>query len=289
MNSPLRNFLAELLCRALTSPSKISDLLWLAGFCAVSEETKSAGIPFSLLREEVRRRGNRVRERGFTLPPFSFPGFLQVRRGEQIVPAGDLEGADGDFESFSVAWNPEFQPHIHSLRLQVEVYWNVLLALWPLERIETTDAARLLAVGAGLFNRGLFFEFHELLEGAWNGARGEKRLFLQGMIQIAVGYSRLQAGKVRGCLQLLREGSRKTSGFVPEFLGVELRDFLAGVEVCRAAVDSLGERAPREFDWSLVPRLRAGGAVTVNALLGGEGKIRDLGPCPRRTGRDCRG
>ncbi|MBI3014062.1 MAG: DUF309 domain-containing protein [Candidatus Tectomicrobia bacterium] len=112
-------------------------------------------------------------------------------------------------------------------------------------------------IGAGLFNHGLFFEFHELLEESWSRAQEPEKQFLQALIQIAVGFYRLQARKVRGCLQLLREGEEKAGPLAPACLGLEVREFLGGIAACRSAIARLGERAPDEFDWASIPFMRS--------------------------------
>jgi hypothetical protein len=46
-----------------------------------------------------------------------------------------------------------------------------------------------------LWNAGLFFELHELLETIWHGARGAERIALKGLIQAAGAYVHSLRGK----------------------------------------------------------------------------------------------
>ena len=57
---------------------------------------------------------------------------------------------------------------------------------------------RLLEDGIVLFNRGQFFEAHEVWEDAWRRARGEDEVFLHGLIQVAAGFHKLQCGQPSG-------------------------------------------------------------------------------------------
>jgi hypothetical protein len=66
-----------------------------------------------------------------------------------------------------------------------------------------------LAAAAELFDAGLGFEVHELLEPYWACATGDEREALQGLIQIAVGYQHLANGNRPGAAALLDEGSRR--------------------------------------------------------------------------------
>jgi predicted metal-dependent hydrolase len=74
------------------------------------------------------------------------------------------------------------------------------------------DLRAALAAAARLFDAGLFFEVHELLESHWTAARGETREALQGLIQIAVGWQHLANGNLAGARALLVDGAAKLHG-----------------------------------------------------------------------------
>jgi predicted metal-dependent hydrolase len=63
--------------------------------------------------------------------------------------------------------------------------------------------------GRALFNAGSFFEAHEQWEDAWREARGEARIFLQGLIQIAAGFYKAGQQKPGACARLLEAGLEK--------------------------------------------------------------------------------
>jgi len=65
--------------------------------------------------------------------------------------------------------------------------------------------------GIALFNRGEFFECHEVLEAAWMEASGGQKTFLQGLIQIAVAFYHLRRSNFIGSSRLLRAGLEKLS------------------------------------------------------------------------------
>ncbi len=107
-----------------------------------------------------------------------------------------------------------------------------------------------------LFNHQLFFEVHEVLEPQWMKEQGEVKHFLQGLIQIAVAFYHLGRGNLAGTRSLLHEGLIKISPHSPVFLGVELRDFIAELETCRAVVLGLSPETSEQFSPDLIPRLR---------------------------------
>ncbi len=81
--------------------------------------------------------------------------------------------------------------------------------------------------GVELFNRGEFFECHEVLEEIWTPARGPERLFLQALIHFAVGFYHHQRGNPAGAERQLRKGLKKIERYLPEFWQIEtekLRD-----------------------------------------------------------------
>ncbi|HUI55964.1 MAG TPA: DUF309 domain-containing protein [Bryobacteraceae bacterium] len=74
----------------------------------------------------------------------------------------------------------------------------------------------LLGRGIALFNRREFFECHEVLEEAWTPERGPRRLFLQSLIHIAVGFYHHERGNALGAARQLRKGLRKLAAYLPD-------------------------------------------------------------------------
>ena len=91
----------------------------------------------------------------------------------------------------------------------------------------TASLGGALGAAATLFDAGLYFEVHELLEPHWSGAAGAERQALQGLIQIAVGFQHLANGNLAGARSLLAEGAaRLRAGQLP---GLDLERFAAAV------------------------------------------------------------
>ena len=83
----------------------------------------------------------------------------------------------------------------------------------PLTVADALDAA------ACLFDAGLYFETHEVLEPSWREAHGELREMLQGLIQIAVGSQHLANGNRAGAYALLHEGAERLRRIGDEDVG----------------------------------------------------------------------
>lgn len=121
---------------------------------------------------------------------------------------------------------------------------------------EGTPQTLALQKGSLLFNHHLFFEVHEVLEAQWVQESGAAKLFLQGLIQIAVAFYHRQNRNLRGTLALLQDGLEKITLHQPVFLGVELQEFVSQLEHCRTELLRLGEERCLQFREELIPRLQ---------------------------------
>jgi hypothetical protein len=114
------------------------------------------------------------------------------------------------------------------------------LAALPPAATPGLDAA--LTAAARLYDAGLHFEVHELLEPYWTSASGETREALQGVIQAAVGWQHLANDNVAGARSLLAEGAARLSG---RRLGG--RDFDAFARATAQAAHALPGATPPPF------------------------------------------
>jgi uncharacterized protein len=75
----------------------------------------------------------------------------------------------------------------------------------------TSEQSQRLREGLAFFNRGEFFACHEVLEAVWLEAAGEDKVFLQGLIQVAVSFHHLRRKNFTGSSRLLRAALDKLS------------------------------------------------------------------------------
>ena len=75
--------------------------------------------------------------------------------------------------------------------------------------------------GIRLFNNREFFECHEVLEEAWTPERGPRRLFLQALIHLAVGFYHRERNNPDGAIRQLRKGLRKLALYLPSSEGID--------------------------------------------------------------------
>src|SRR5437867_7773429 len=94
------------------------------------------------------------------------------------------------------------------------------------------DSETILAIRKGVeeFNAGKFFECHDTLEEVWLGMRGPAREFLQGLIQISVGFYHLRNGNSLGGESQLERALKNLQPYGDGYLGMELAGLRREVE-----------------------------------------------------------
>ena len=109
--------------------------------------------------------------------------------------------------------------------------------------------------GIVLFNRGDFFEAHEVWEAVWMDTAGPDKQFYQGLIQAAVGLCHFCNGNLRGAAKLYRSSRDYLQRYGPRFQGLDLAAFAAQMDACFAEVLAAGDNPPRgiEPDEDLIP------------------------------------
>jgi predicted metal-dependent hydrolase len=80
--------------------------------------------------------------------------------------------------------------------------------------------------GIIFFNRGCFFEAHEVLEDVWRAAPGSEKKFWQGLVQVAVGFHHYSTGNRTGAASVLARASQNLRTFSIQFCGIQLSPLL---------------------------------------------------------------
>jgi uncharacterized protein len=87
--------------------------------------------------------------------------------------------------------------------------------------------------GISLFNKGEFFEAHEVLEDVWRTAPDSEKKFLQGLIQVAVALHHHSNGNLVGARSLLERAARNLALYPESFGGVNIAGLLCELSVWR--------------------------------------------------------
>jgi uncharacterized protein len=87
------------------------------------------------------------------------------------------------------------------------------------------------AEGIQLFNRGNFFEAHEVWEQEWKTAESVQRMFYQGMIQAAVALHHIQRRNYAGAISVYLKSWPKLADFPRVWMGIELGQFRSDLKM----------------------------------------------------------
>jgi predicted metal-dependent hydrolase len=112
-----------------------------------------------------------------------------------------------------------------------------------------------LAKGIDLFNRREFYEAHEAWEEGWIDELSDSRVLLQGLIQVAAGFFKLQCAAPIGTVKLLELGAAKLRPFIGRSLGVDLEALLPEVDRWHAQAKRLVAENRADFDPLLFPKI----------------------------------
>ena len=93
---------------------------------------------------------------------------------------------------------------------------------------------------AAMFERGAFWESHEVLEGAWRRSRSG---FYKALILLASAYVHVQRGNPRGVAAQLRKTLRELAPYPAVYLGLDAAALAAHARRALAAVESDPEPA----------------------------------------------
>jgi uncharacterized protein len=91
-----------------------------------------------------------------------------------------------------------------------------------------------LSIFIDMFNRGRFFDAHEVLEDVWRSvpnlpSRRLLRLHLQGMIQLAVAFHHASTGNRAGARSVLERAVRNLDGADTSFPDLDFDQLFAGL------------------------------------------------------------
>ncbi len=86
--------------------------------------------------------------------------------------------------------------------------------------------------GVDLFNAKEFFDCHDAFEELWMEERGERRLFLQGLIQAAVGCHHLSNGNTSGAISQYTKSLDKLMKYSDDYMGLDIGTFRKEIERC---------------------------------------------------------
>tara|TARA_B100000686_G_scaffold353118_1_gene457431 strand:+ start:1666 stop:2031 length:366 start_codon:yes stop_codon:yes gene_type:complete len=110
-----------------------------------------------------------------------------------------------------------------------------------------------------LFNYGLkafrnhdFYDAHEYWEDLWSDYRLTDAKFIQGLIQLAVGYFHISNLNINGARGLFKKCVPKLIEYKPIYRNIDIDLILNSID---QTLEYLDKNDISEFDWTLVPKI----------------------------------
>lgn len=217
----LKHLLADLALEAMRRPE---DAAWSAVVGAYAE-LASGEHPWVGTAECLTRANALARPHGWN--PSEADIAHLVDRGLLTERDGVVIGGDRRTHDHRIALSAGVLPHLSYLKQHAG---RLLRSLEELRGPgESPQARREIAVGAALFNAGLFFECHEWFEALWKATGGMEKDFYQGIVQAAAAFYHYEKRNRHGARTLMQKGRRRLASYPAQFLGVDLARFEAGL------------------------------------------------------------
>jgi len=259
MKRIVRNRLGDLLLEAFEKPEKRAAIAWLALFCELAAQRNRPEVPFTDLLAAPRAVFPDMDQTvDVALAHLIGPEkLLRLRRAD----TGEVLTMEMPRVVEGVPWMvepvPDARAAFAAVRERVRLYTGLIARLGRRAPSGPTEPLRQAMAEAALcFNAGLFFEAHEHLEHQWAAQpRGTTRRFLQGIIQISVGFHHAHEGNYDGAVNQLAKGLEKVAGTTGEMLGLDCTDFLPKVAAAREAIVKRGRAEMPPVPLSDVPRM----------------------------------
>jgi hypothetical protein len=260
MNRAVRNRLASLLLGTFDDPAKRDAVLWLALFFELCGAQRRRQIGVRDLEEAWPQRYPELAAHPgtFAEAALELKGVIEVHR------PGDAMGHGPQGPESVRAFPPWCEPHPDVLPFlavvgeRVRAYADVVRSgaedRKAFERLE--PLRRGVAEAAACFNAGLFFEAHEHLEGRWRDLTPTPtKRYVQGLIQISVGFHHAMRGTYQGAVNQLAKGLSKLGDAPEGALGLDCDRFAREVEATRKDIVTRGRQRMRKATLQELPRM----------------------------------
>jgi hypothetical protein len=109
-----------------------------------------------------------------------------------------------------------------------------------------------------LFNRGYYWETHEVLEHLWLEETTRIRKLYQGLIQASAALYHVLNANPKGVGRLVDESCAKLQDFRPKYQGLDLEPLIAALIAFKSQADDIASSRRQNFDYDQLPRIVLG-------------------------------
>ena len=107
--------------------------------------------------------------------------------------------------------------------------------------------------GIEAFKQHQFYDAHEYWEDLWSDYRLVDAKFIQGLIQLSVGYFHISNNNKNGARNLFNKCIPKLMGYSPKYRGMNIDNILICINntlKCLSEIDDM-----KNFNWDFVPNI----------------------------------
>ena len=260
MKRRIRNLLSELFLDAFDDPGGRAAIARLMRFCEIAARRNPPEVFWADLRPEgltIRSGRKSKTDEAFArlVGPDKLLRFRSVLTGETLTA---MPPPQAETLTWIVQVQPEVRTDFPEVCERVRIYAEIVTQMGETGAIsaQREPLRKALAEAAMCFNVGLFFEAHEHLEHHWAALpKGPMKRYLQGIIQISVGFHHARSGNYHGTVSQLAKGLAKTLGPTGETLGLDCDTFLPEVAAAREEIVRRGPAAMRPVPLAAIPRM----------------------------------
>ena len=116
------------------------------------------------------------------------------------------------------------------------------------------DEEKLFLNGIKAFNRKNFYEAHEHWEEIWTELKVDDSVFIQGLIQLSVGFFHITNSNIKGAKSLFRKSMNKLIQYKPLHRNINVDELIKCAS--KAINDLESSNSTHNFDWKLAPMLK---------------------------------
>ena len=113
---------------------------------------------------------------------------------------------------------------------------------------------KLFTDGVNAFNNKDYYDAHEFWEDLWSDYILKDSKFIQGLIQLSVGYFHISNFNINGATGLLTKSLNKFELYPEKHRGIDVVYILNAINQSLENLNKIGDI--KDFNWALVPRIR---------------------------------
>ena len=106
------------------------------------------------------------------------------------------------------------------------------------------------------YHAGRHWDAHEVLEDLWRRTdHPQRRLFFQGVIQLAAAFVHAERGNMRGVQRLLAKARDKLAATPSPYMALDVAALVEAMAAAEREARAVADDPHRTFDWRCKPRL----------------------------------